>query len=60
MFFKINYCKLKLVKILGILFLKLKNPPLAMMVRVSEKMNKERKTRIFNAANNFIKENTNG
>jgi len=26
----------------------------------SEKMNKERKTRIFKAANNFIKENTNG
>ena len=24
------------------------------------KMNKERKTRIFKAANNFIKENTNG
>ena len=38
----------------------LKNPRLAMMVRVSEKMNKERKTRIFKAANNFIKENTNG
>ena len=30
-----------------------------MMVRVSEKMNKERKLRIFKAANNFIKENTN-
>jgi hypothetical protein len=29
------------------------------MVRVSEKMNKERKLRIFKAANNFIKENTN-
>ena len=41
-------------------FLFLKNPRLAMMVRVSEKMNKERKTRIFKAANNFIKENTNG
>ncbi len=38
----------------------LKNPRLAMMVRVSEKMNKDRKTRIFKAANNFIKENTNG
>ena len=60
MFFKIDYCNLKLVKILGMLFLKLKNPRLAMMVRISEKMNKERKTRIFKAANNFIKENTNG
>jgi len=38
----------------------LKNPRLAMMVRVSEKMSKERKIRIFKAANNFIKENTNG
>ena len=38
----------------------LKNPRLAMMVRVSEKMNKERKSRIFKAANNFIKINTNG
>ncbi len=38
----------------------LRNPRLAMMVRVSEKMNKERKTKIFKAANNFIKENTNG
>ena len=38
----------------------LKNPRLAMMVRVSEKMKKERKARIFKAANNFIKENTNG
>jgi deoxyribodipyrimidine photolyase-related protein len=38
----------------------LKNPRLAMMVRISEKMNKERKMRIFKAANNFIKENTNG
>ena len=37
-----------------------KNPRLAMMVRISEKMNKERKMRIFKAANNFIKENTNG
>jgi len=37
----------------------LKNPRLAMMVRVSEKMNKERKIKIFKAANNFIKENTN-
>ncbi len=38
----------------------LKNPRLAMMVRISEKMNKERKKRIFKAANKFIKENTNG
>ncbi len=38
----------------------LKNPRLAMMVRISEKMNKERKTRIFKEANNFIKENTDG
>jgi len=38
----------------------LKNPRLAMMVRVSEKMNNERKSRIFKAANKFIKENTNG
>ena len=38
----------------------LKNPRLAMMVRVSEKMNSERKSRIFKAANKFIKENTNG
>ena len=38
----------------------LKNPRLAMMVRVSEKMSKDRKIRIFKAANNFIKENTNG
>ena len=38
----------------------LKNPRLAMMVRVSEKMNKERKARIFKAANKFIIENTNG
>ena len=37
----------------------LTNPRMAMMVRVSEKMNKERKTRIFKAANKFIKENTN-
>ncbi len=38
----------------------LKNYRLAMMVRISEKMNKERKLKIFKAANNFIKENTNG
>tara|TARA_B100000579_G_scaffold413229_1_gene405677 strand:- start:169 stop:1572 length:1404 start_codon:yes stop_codon:yes gene_type:complete len=38
----------------------LKNPRLAMMVRVSEKINKERKTRIFKAANKFIQQNTNG
>jgi deoxyribodipyrimidine photolyase-related protein len=36
-----------------------KNPRLAMMVRVSEKMNQERKTRILKAADKFIKENTN-
>ena len=36
----------------------LKNPRLAMMVRVSEKMNKERKSRILKAANDFIRENT--
>ena len=38
----------------------LKNPRLAMMVRVLEKMSQERRTRIFKAANNFIKKNTNG
>ena len=38
----------------------LTNPRLAMMVRISEKMNKERKLRILKAANSFIKENTNG
>ncbi len=38
----------------------LKNPRLSMMVRISEKMNKERKLRIFKAANKFIKENTDG
>ncbi len=38
----------------------LKNPRLSMMVKISEKMNKERKLRIFKAANNFIKENTDG
>jgi deoxyribodipyrimidine photolyase-related protein len=37
----------------------LKNPRLAMMVRVSEKMNQERKARILKAADKFIKENTN-
>jgi deoxyribodipyrimidine photolyase-related protein len=36
-----------------------KNPRLAMMVRVSEKMNQERKVRILKAADKFIKENTN-
>ena len=36
----------------------LKNPRLAMMVRVSEKMNKERKLRIFKAAEKFVKQNT--
>ncbi len=38
----------------------LKNPRLSMMVRISDKMNKERKMRIFRAANTFIKRNTNG
>ena len=36
-----------------------KNPRLAMMVRISEKMNQERKLRILKAADKFIKENTN-
>jgi deoxyribodipyrimidine photolyase-related protein len=36
-----------------------KNPRLAMMVRVSEKMNQERKARILKAADKFIRENTN-
>jgi deoxyribodipyrimidine photolyase-related protein len=36
-----------------------KNPRLSMMVRVSEKMNQERKSRILKAADKFIKENTN-
>ena len=36
-----------------------KNPRLAMMVRVSEKMNQERKSRILKAADRFIKESTN-
>ena len=36
-----------------------KNPRLAMMVRVSEKMNQERKSRILKVADKFIKENTN-
>ena len=35
-----------------------KNPRLAMMVRISEKMNQERKSRILKAADKFIKENT--
>ena len=35
-----------------------KNPRLAMMVRVSEKMNQERKVRILKAADKFINENT--
>jgi hypothetical protein len=30
-----------------------------MMVRISEKMNQERKSRILKAADKFIKENTN-
>ena len=38
----------------------LTNPRLAMMVRVLEKMNKERKTRIFKEANKFVIENTHG
>ena len=45
--------------LIGIKFF-LTNPRLAMMVRISEKMNKERKLRILKAANSFIKENTNG
>ena len=36
----------------------LKNYRLAMMVRISEKMNQERKVRILKAANKFIRENT--
>ena len=36
----------------------LKNPRLSMMVRISEKMNIERKSRIFKAAEKFIKQNT--
>ena len=36
----------------------LSNPRLSMMVRILEKMNEERKNKIFNAANEFIKNNT--
>ena len=36
----------------------LSNPRLSMMVRILEKMNKERKNNIINAANEFIKNNT--
>ena len=36
----------------------LNNPRLSMMVRILEKMNEERKNKIFNAANEFIKNNT--
>ena len=36
----------------------LNNPRLSMMVRILEKMNEERKNKIFNAANQFIKNNT--
>ena len=36
----------------------LKNPRLSMMVRISEKMNIERKSRIFKVAEKFIKQNT--
>ncbi len=36
----------------------LSNPRLSMMVRILEKMNEERKNKIFNAANQFIKNNT--
>ena len=35
-----------------------KNPRLSMMVRVLEKMKKERKNKIFNSANDFLNENT--
>ena len=34
------------------------NPRLSMMVRILEKMNEERKNKIINAANEFIKNNT--
>ena len=36
----------------------LSNPRLSMMVKILEKMNEERKNKIFNAANEFIKNNT--
>ena len=36
----------------------LSNPRLSMMVRILEKMNEERKNKIFNAANEFINNNT--
>ncbi len=36
----------------------LKNPRLSMMVRIFQKINPERKQKIFLAANNFIKKNT--
>ena len=36
----------------------IKNPRLSMMVRILEKMNKERKNKIFSAASNFIESNT--
>ena len=36
----------------------LSNPRLSMMVRILEKMNEERKNKIINAANEFIKNNT--
>ena len=47
----------------GILLIKiefffLKNPRLSMMVRIFDKMNKERKKLILPAAKRFIKENT--
>ena len=41
--------------LIGIKKFFLTNPRLAMMVRISEKMNKERKLRILKAANSFIK-----
>jgi deoxyribodipyrimidine photolyase-related protein len=36
----------------------LKNPRLSMMVRILDKMSKERKDKIFKAANEFIDKNT--
>ena len=37
----------------------LKNPRLSMMVRILEKMKDNRKEKIFSAANEFIRKNTN-
>ena len=36
----------------------IKNPRLSMMVRVLDKMNKDRKNKIINLANEFIEKNT--